>query len=154
MSAKPLLLLDIDGVLNPTTSSPPPGYRTTEVAGYRFHMSDMHRDRLGRLLPSADIVWATTWEHAANESIGPALGLPNCPVVRFTGNRESDTWKLPYVERYAGERPLVWVEDNLFSDAHHWANERPSPTLLVQPSGAVGLTTQHFDEIDTFLTQL
>lgn len=154
MTARPLLLLDVDGVLNPVTSSPPPGYRTVEVNGYRFHVSDLHRERLGRLVPSVDLVWASTWERAAKESIGPALHLPDSPVIRFAPDRVADTWKLPDVDRYVGTRPLIWIEDNLFGDAYEWAKNRSSPTLLIKPPATVGLTPDHFDQIDAFVAEL
>ena len=38
--------------------------------------------------------------------LAPALGLPSVPVIVFgDGAREGESWKLPAIEAYVGERP-------------------------------------------------
>jgi len=97
-----------------------------------------------------DVVWATTWEHKANEAISPLLGLPRLPVVEFGTSRSGDTWKLAKVAERAGDRPLAWVDDELFADARAWAEQREPATLLLRPSSSVGLTDEHFAELQAF----
>ncbi|MFT5202791.1 MAG: hypothetical protein ACI9C1_002186 [Candidatus Aldehydirespiratoraceae bacterium] len=154
VTRKPLLLLDIDGVLNPTVTNPPPGYTSNLLNGHQFHVSDMHLERLRKLAPSADFAWASTWEDVANASVGVALELPHLSFIRFGDDRTADTWKLPYVDQFVSNRALIWAEDNLYLDAFTWAEQRASPTLLVKPSSSVGLTEAHFDQIDDFVGQL
>ena len=114
---KPLLLLDIDGVLNPLSNNPPPGYQTYWIDGYSVALSERHGRWFRELHDLFDIVWASTWEHSANESVGPLLGLPQLGVVEFGEDRVGDTWKLQAVVAYAEDRPLVWIDDMLYDDA-------------------------------------
>ena len=151
---QPLLLLDVDGVLNPLALRPPPGFSVQWIDGYEVALSGKHREWLGELVRSFELVWATTWEDSANESIGPLLGLPELPVVRFSGERTGDTWKLEAVRSAVGDRPLVWIDDELFLDAYEWAQGRDAPTLLIRPSSSVGMTASHFDEICRFRDEI
>ena len=90
----------------------------------------------------------------SKQSIGPLLGLPELPVVRFSGERTGDTWKLEAVRSAVGDRPLVWIDDELFLDAYEWARGRDAPTLLIRPSSSVGMTASHFDEICRFRDEI
>jgi hypothetical protein len=147
---RPLLLLDVDGVLNPLAARPPPGFTALQIDGYEVAISARHRMWLQELVLSFELVWATTWEGAANESVGPLLGLPELPVVTFEGERIGETWKLGAVRAFVGDRPLVWIDDELFADARDWADHRPAPTLLIRPASSVGMTAAHFNQVCQF----
>jgi hypothetical protein len=67
-------------------------------------------------------------EHA-NRPLAPLLQLPALPVIAFPPSRPRD--KLPPITRYAGRRPLAWIDDALPPEAHAWAAGRRTPTLLV-----------------------
>jgi hypothetical protein len=78
------------------------------------------------------------------------LKLPtNIPVIEF---RQSDgeTWKLGDVALFVGNRPLAWVDDDLFGDAFAWADKRAAPTLLIRTSPSVGLTEQDVSRLEGF----
>lgn len=108
MANRGLLLLDVDGPLNPYDADPhdadpsrgPDGYETyraTEsgewVSGEAARRATGHRVWLhpghGELLRSLadetglELVWATAWRHAANERVAPAIGLDPLPVIEF-----------------------------------------------------------------------
>lgn len=153
-TGRPLLLLDVDGVLNPLANRPPPGFFVQWIDGYEVAISDRHRQWLSELAQSFELRWATTWEDSANESIGPLLGLPELPVVRFVAERTGDTWKLEAVQAVVGNRALVWIDDELFLDAYEWARTRQAPTLLIRPSSSVGLTSNHFDQVCQFRDEM
>lgn len=148
--SQPLLFLDVDGVLNPTAGNPPPGFVTGEAEGFSFSFSDAHRRQLTAIASDFEIVWATTWGFKANDSIGPALGLHHLDAVDLSGPRHGETWKLRAVARHASDRPLVWIDDELHTDAFKWAEHRDAPTLLIRPNGSVGLRQDHFDQIRHF----
>lgn len=137
---KPYLLLDIDGVLNVLARpkrAPKDAIEFVVQAGNTgFDILTLARygDWLDDLARSYELVWATTWEDLANEEMGPRLGLPELPVVHFERSLKMKTWKLPDVDKFVGNRPAAWIDDDLHGDAFSWAhkrNERGVPTLLV-----------------------
>ena len=147
---KPLLLLDVDGVIFPFGGGPPPGYERTEIRGYEVTWRPSLRDSFERLTDLFDVVWATTWEHRANEAISPLLACGELPVIEFTSGRAGDTWKLEDVANYVGDRPTAWVDDELYLDARAWAERRHVPTFLIRPSSSVGITDEHVAELEAF----
>jgi hypothetical protein len=155
---QPLLLLDIDGTLCP--EGPGPDRAVTWLAGgagQKYFRSDLP-DVLGALRERYQLVWATAWEHHANLILAPALGLPWLPVIAFTNPAPGQvgpewrgrTWKLPSVERFAGERSLAWVDDDVHADAFAWAALRRFPTKLIRTDGRIGLTDDHIRSLLAF----
>ena len=101
---------------------------------------------------------ATAWQDNANLLLAPALGLPALPVVRFTdpagdevGLRHTGrTWKLPSVHRFAADRPLAWIDDELYGDAYAWAAARRSPTKLLSTDPARGIVDREVRSLLAF----
>lgn len=178
---RPIWLLDVDGVLNAATATPDesawPVWRTGEAiaAGGEWPITwaEPVADAITRIHGTGlvDILWLTTWEDAANESLGPLLGLPELPVASrvrpegsgegahgFVGTRAGARrpwWKFDVAERILDPeplRPLIWTDDDLSwePDARAWAEQRPSPTLLIAPATDVGLTAEHLAAIEEF----
>ena len=85
---KPLLLLDVDGPLNPWAAKPtqrPAGYSThryTRPGAQRWDkplrvwLHPGHGPMLLTLADRFELVWCTTWGAEANTWIGPRIGLP------------------------------------------------------------------------------
>jgi hypothetical protein len=148
-SPKPYLLLDIDGVLSPFGAGPPPGFTRQTFGEYEVVWSVQHREWLSQLASFFELVWATTWEHSANEAMSPVLGLPALPVIEFERGT-GDTWKLPSVRQFVAGRPTAWIDDDLYLDAFTWARDRAEPTLLVRTSSSVGMVQHQFEELLAF----
>lgn len=154
---RPFLLLDVDGVLNPWLMHRlPAGYRHHQIGIFDVILAEWHGPAILELCRTAglDLVWATTWEDHANDEIAPRVGLPSdLPWIRFSDEDAGalvETWKLPAVQRAVGDRPCVWIDDDLWSDAWTWAEQRSeagTPTLLVQPHPEQGLVAAHLDEV-------
>jgi hypothetical protein len=163
---RPLLLLDIDGVLNPwAAESCPPGY-----GEHRFRVGRWRRrSRQAWLRPEhgpalrglaertgAELVWATSWAHEANIMVGRALGLPSLPVIEFAGPH-SDTgpdWKYRAVARFAYGRPLAWLDDDFdlrVAAKASFLARRDTPTLLVPVDPAIGMTDGDLSRVEHWL---
>ncbi len=171
---KGLLLLDVDGPLNPYEAQAerrPPGYLTFRYAkgawysgkqakrrkGMRVWLNPGHGPMLTGLADETGLalVWATTWEHGANRYIGPAIGLPELPVIEFADTRRQ--WKWPDVLSYADGLPLAWLDDNhnLEPGREEFEEARAgTPTLLCHVDPATGLQPAHLDEIRDWATRL
>ncbi len=149
---KPLLLLDVDGVLIPYAAPvAPAGFQRYRLLGEEVLLSAQHGEWLRPLCESFQLVWATGWEHEANHLIGPILGLPWLPVIEFPRNSVGRFEKLSSLVRVVGAQPLVWIDDELSPAAHLWAANRVAPTLLLGSDPAVGLTREIVQAIHAFV---
>ncbi|WP_406087365.1 HAD domain-containing protein [Kitasatospora purpeofusca] len=70
---KPLLFLDIDGVLNPVCPHPGAGFDAHTLLGYTVLLSARHGSWLRELAGTYELVWATTWENASPFHLVPDL---------------------------------------------------------------------------------
>ena len=153
-----LLLLDIDGTLCPVGPGPDVAMRHLSIGSgsvsFRADLSDV----LAELAARYELAWATAWQDNANLLLAPVLGLPPLPVVRFTeaaadevGLRHTGrTWKLPSVQRFAADRPLAWIDDELHGDAYAWAAARRIPTKLLSTDPRRGIVDQEVRSLLAF----
>jgi hypothetical protein len=148
MTDRPLLLLDIDGVLNPFAAAGcPDGYDEHVVfAGEEpVRVNTGHGDWLRELASRFSLVWATAWEEEANRRLAPLLGLPRLPVIPLPPVPFPPGAKLPAVVEYVGRQPLAWLDDVVTTQMRTWATTREVPTLLIEADPAVGLTREVVD---------
>lgn len=144
MSRKPLLLVDVDGVISLfgfDPLAPPPG-RWLLVDGIPHLIKEGAGEHLRTLAAAFELAWCTGWEEKAAEHLAPLLALPPFPHLSFDDAPAAGKahWKLPAVDAYAGpERPLAWVDDAHDRRCSDWAAARPGPTVLVGTEPAVGL---------------
>jgi hypothetical protein len=145
---RPLLLLDVDGVLNPYGAECPAGFTEhvlfpDEIDPVRVCLD--HGDWIGELAGPYEVVWATGWGEEANRLLAPLLGIPRLPVVPFPQLPFSADLKVPAIDALAGDRPAAWIDDMLGPAAYDWAEQRSAPTLLLPADPAVGLTRDLVD---------
>lgn len=145
-SPRPLLLLDVDGPLNPwplltrTGHTAGDGWTRHKVtglpgfpAGLPVLVSAAHGPALRALAESYTLVWATTWGEHANTHLAPLLGLSNLPVLDLPdrppesyrrGQRRYGSWKTPHVARwldgYAPGLAWAWVDDEVNRFDRSW----------------------------------
>jgi hypothetical protein len=147
---KPLLFVDIDGVLSlfGFQSDSRPRGDWLNVDGIVHLISATASEHLHRLATPYDLVWCSGWEEKANEHLLGPLMLPALPFLTFTAQPDSTHWKLPAIDAHAGDRPLAWVDDAHDDACRAWAAARPAPTLLVSTDPPTGLTAAHVDELE------
>jgi hypothetical protein len=153
--ARPLLLVDVEGVLTPLVAARPDlTYQEHNIHGDQLWLTRQHGAWLTELAAVFEPMWATTWEHDANRFIAPAVGLADpLPVIEFRhGRMPSDAtdgiWKRPDVERATHGRALAWFDDDFGPSDLAWAAQRTAagtPTLLLACDPLIGLTRQHVD---------
>jgi hypothetical protein len=150
---KPILFLDVDGVISlfgfDPDAGPPGGFHW--VNGVLHFISQGCGERILRLPSRYELVWATGWEDTANDYLPHLLGLPGpLPVVSFARPPRFGTahWKIDAIEEFAGPtRPLAWVDDCHDESCQAWAERRAAPTLLVPTRCEQGLCDEHVDRL-------
>ncbi len=144
---RPLLLVDIDGVISLFSfghqARPEGSFHS--IDGIPHFLSSGAAEHLLALAPNFELVWASGWEEKANEYLPHLLRLPTLPYLSFdhTVGRTNAHWKLGAIDAYASaNRPLAWIDDAFNDACHEWASVRAAPTLLVQTQPANGLTAR------------
>lgn len=151
-SEKPVLAVDVDGVVSlfGFEQTPPDSVgRFHLIDGMPHFISSSAGERLRRLLDRYELVWATGWEDKANDYLPTILGLPPLPVLRFGPDARfgSSHWKLGPIAKFAGGRPLAWIDDSLSEECYEWAESRQEPTLLVPTHSPVGIEEGHVEAL-------
>lgn len=152
-----LILLDIDGVLNP------------QVQGRKLVLDPNRQELVRELSRLGSVVWATTWSGAHTFHLTRDIGLPEhtegiaFPSDLFAaGQAPTSTPKLHWVSRWLERQFLdeslvtavVWIDDQLRKDVTVWADKQTYPTLLVRPDPDAGLTPKEVDAIRSFAMSL
>ena len=143
-SGKPLLFVDIDGVLSlwgfgmdewPTDGT------WHQIDGVSHFLSARAARHLQALCAQFEPVWCSGWEEKADEYLPLLFGLPRFPHLSFERNpgRGLAHWKLDSIDSYAENRSLAWIDDAFNDACVAWARDRSAPTLLVPTEPSTGL---------------
>ena len=159
MERRPLLAVDVDGVISLFGFDEPPGRdvaRFELIDGMVHCISLAAGERLRRLGERYEMIWATGWEEKANDYMPNVLGLPELPVINFRGAARfgSAHWKLAPLDSYSRGRPVAWIDDSFDDSCYEWARNRPSPTLLVPTEPAIGLEEGHTEALLAWAARL
>lgn len=155
----PILLLDVDGVLNIYETDDWPEVRKTNCAGLPIRWVPAVADRL-RTLP-IEGRWCTTWCGLADQlgALGRLLGLDYTEA--FDSRQPYQCWGDLKVgaalAALAEGRRVVWVDDEEVVAARRLfpaiaEAEARGRILLIQPESVRGLTPEHLNEIEAFAT--
>lgn len=158
MRTKPLLLVDVDGVISlfGFSQHARPAGRFEMVDGIAHFLSATAGEHLRLLADVFEPVWCTGWEEKANDYLPHALGLDGpWPYLSFEravgpGVSTQGHWKLDAIDSNAGSRPLAWIDDAHGAACEMWASARAAggaPTLLVTTDPALGLTDPQVNEL-------
>lgn len=117
--SRPLVLVDVDGVLNIWRGEPAARKKrkqgwvqTRGTSGGRswpLLLNPAHGLMLLKLAndTGAELAWGTTWEEYANPCVGRLLGLPD---LRWAPVRDGDH-KADGIVPWTEGRPFVWFDD-------------------------------------------
>ena len=165
----PILLLDVDGVLNAARADLPAGWERGTFNGYVLTWDPTITARLRALHESGrvEIQWLTTWTTDADRLLAEPMGLPRGLVtharadsapIGFSGvfGGRSSWWKLAAAQAVAESEPdrrIIWVDDDLAmqaADTGDWLAANPH-VLVIAPELFVGLTHEQLDAIEAWL---
>jgi hypothetical protein len=163
-AGRPLLFLDVDGPLIPFGLPPEelpvyPGPRDDDSHPGLARINPEHGRRLAAL--SCELVWATAWEHEANEWVAPRIGLPQLAVVTWPSLSAADEdrderiglhWKTRTLIEWAAGRPFAWVDDEVTAVDRAWVRaHHPGPALLHRVDPRRGLAEDDFKVLGEWL---
>lgn len=173
-----VLVLDIDGTINPffaryTLESNPekmPGFEEFRIdsdihgPASAFLQTGVLIDTFRKLQAlGVELVWGSAWNEGANLVL-EMLGLSEVwPTIIFPEemdfSMDIQTWKLSTVQEYieshyAEDVPVLWIDDEIFSDAEQWISSRSGGGLLFRPERHQGVTESHWNQILELVTQL
>lgn len=121
---RPLVLLDVDGVINDLKclwGDVPDDYDVIRSNGYKVYVPPYMPALVQWLCEVAEVHWCTTWRDRANQEIARHLGIgPLLVVDDGTTDRRVD-WKAAAAHdlvaaALAAGRRVVWIED-FYDDA-------------------------------------
>ncbi|WP_088281453.1 hypothetical protein [Kineosporia sp. A_224] len=135
MSGRPLLFLDVDGVLalwDPVVEVE--RIRLAGATGVPLLVPVGTAGRLHRLAGRFEMVWATAWGEDAPQFLAPCLGVGAAwPVLDF------DQYKGAAACDFAADRPFAWIDDEAHSEAEILRDNCPIAHLVVHADHRIGL---------------
>jgi hypothetical protein len=165
----PILLLDVDGVLNAARLDLPKGWRRGTFNGFVMSWDPTVTARLRQLHETGrvEIQWLTTWATNADRLLAEPMGLPrglkthapkDAAPIGFLGflGGAAGWWKLDVAREVAAAEPdrrIIWIDDDLAeeaADTGEWLTAHPH-VLVVAPDLFAGLTHEQLDQIEAWL---
>lgn len=144
---KPIIFLDIDGVLNPEIPerSDFTDFMLLSTPWSNFWLSPEQGKLLKVLGEFFTVMWATSWEDYANEHINPFYGLDPFPVVHFEPSASRDLKSETLLRLAEDERvPCVWVDDEIPEDFESMVTSLGSLFEVVRSNPVTGLSKKDF----------
>lgn len=139
---RPLLLLDVDGVLCPFGAESYPDFEWYADQGIWYTLKNAERIRI--LMQYYKIAWCTAWGDDANNFISPLHNLPPFPVVDFPHSNATDLhWKQQGIAYFVGTRHYAFVDDDIDC-------ESPDHGLWLPVKHHEGLTDNHVEKLLDF----
>jgi hypothetical protein len=153
---KPIILLDINGVLNPKLNG--------SSDGKNAQLPDRKVALVRRLSTKGRIAWVSTSTEDLVDSLEAQLELEvnplRVPLTPEPDDEDQQTPKLGSVVRWlntmeakdgADWDAVVWIDDALGTDVHDWAHQYHQPVLLERPDPEEGLTEAHVMAVQVFI---
>ena len=165
----PILLLDVDGVLNAPRMDLPDGWQRGRFNGFVLSWDPTVTARLRKLHDTGrvEIQWLTTWAGDADRLLAEPMGLPRglrtheregVAPTGYSGppGSASGWWKLAAARAVAEAEPgrrIVWIDDDLAvraTDTEEWLAKH-GHVLAIAPDTLTGLTHEQLDRVEAWL---
>lgn len=146
-----LILMDVDGVLNPVTK-----WDSIEQE-HRVLLSNDRRALLAEASTLGTIVWVTSCSLSVTEQLDSQAGIAGTTLrapLGF-GDPAAETPKLPQLSRWVTRliaesrdevEMVVWIDDVHGRDANEWAASSRLPFFLVTTQPQQGMTATDLDK--------
>ncbi len=158
LSTRPLLWLDIDGVVRAwrDTQCSYRGYKEVTVSDDVITQNILYRPAVVRAIAQVvkrgvEVRWLTMWGSASRSLFGPALGFPdlvNAVDSPPRGGGEPGPsvaslcwWKKEFVRealKAEPNRPMMWIDDSISVDMLHFWSGPPNLSYII-PDESLGL---------------
>lgn len=155
-----LVILDIDGVLNPyyITNNNRLGYEETILEhNYLVYLNkELQNPYLKKISELSTIVWGSAWEKLSN-LLSPELEIDQLEWIPISRTDVGlGTWKIKSIQKWLDNNEkkfdkIVWLDDELEQDAFDWAEESGN-MLCIAPDKEKGLVREDYEEIIDFLS--
>lgn len=149
MVTKPVLFLDVDGVLN-VLGKDADGLKKREVMlqaekyPMHFYPTRFALTFMRWAWQVFDVQWCTAWRQDAN-LIAKWAGLPERPSILIMKSNKMMDWKLEGVQNFLegkGNPLCVWIEDGIGQEAETWVAGREN-FFYVHTRFYVGVRRKH-----------
>lgn len=155
---RPLLILDLDGVISPYGTETQDGLQLARVGGYRLLYRPDVIEALNEIRREGviDLRWSTSWGNTARTHVAPTLGLADFPLLDTLDqtNTMDASPKLDAIRRHIDTgRRFAWIDDDLTPPQQcRLKAAYRSDCLLLRPSPTVGVATADIAVVRDFLT--
>jgi HAD domain in Swiss Army Knife RNA repair proteins len=145
-----LLMVDVDGMLNPNI--PSVNHVTYKINGFTVYLNPEHGSWLIDLATrtNSELVWCTYWEANAPKLVAPKVGLPEMPYIPihvFKMSASVGANKAYSAKKYADGRKFVMLEDEF--DVKHFLFGSNGHQVYVDPD--TGLQRSHIEQAYNYL---
>lgn len=151
---QPLLLLDVESVLNPFgLDQPLPGFVPFGLFPDEeiVVINPQHGIWIDELAALYDIVWISSWDDDANQMFAPLLNLePSAVLAVPAGSVDDLDAKAGLIADLGRGRPVCWIDEVHGEAARRWAATRQESTLLLTVDRATGFGRDHVEAALTF----
>lgn len=158
---KPVILLDVDGVVNIIGTGKIWGDIQTKKVATNGEFNDVRYspsmiDSINKWNTRAEVKWLTNWDEEAKLSLSPALGLYQFKMARTSAHYENKIETANRIAKEIGDKTLmIWIDSEIESLADTPGMKkmyaRPN-TLLISPDW--GMSPDEVNLVDECLEGL